>query len=286
MRRWRGIVLAALAAAHAVVRRLAPRAGQRVVAGRPAGYRSFDPEVIGVDTAAERAVIAALRRRGVRGTLLSEEAGQRRLGPIDGRGEAVYAILDPFDGSMMYRRGIRAHWFTALGIYGADRTARAAGVIDHITGEVIVADPAGVVRLRGRGGRGTPLRPARTASVDGAFLEAYLMKPAFLYPTATALRPLFERARFIFANGGPGGFADVAAGRIDVYFAWREALTEVFSAAYIAERAGCVVSQWDGAPVTFEPDLHALHSLVCSANPRLHGEVLRTLRGITPPKGP
>jgi fructose-1,6-bisphosphatase/inositol monophosphatase family enzyme len=286
MRRWRVPVLAALGAAHAAVRRLDPAAGQRVVAGRADGYRAWDPEVIGVDTAAERAVIRALRRRGVRGTLLSEEAGQQPLGPGAGRGESVYVVLDPFDGSMMYRQGIRAHWFTALGIYGPDRQPRAAGVIDHVTGEVIVADGGGTARLRRPRGRASPLRPAATKSVDGACLEAYLMKPAFLYPTATALRPLFERARFIFANGGPGGFADVAAGRIDVYLAWREALTEVFSAVYIAERAGCPVSQWDGTPVRFAPDIHGLYSLVCSANPRLHGEVLRTLAGITPPKGP
>ena len=285
MRRWRPVLLAALYAARRAVRHLDPARGQTVVAGRAAGYRSWDPEVIGVDTAAERAVIRVLERAGVHGTLLSEEAGERPLGRVRRGAESVYAILDPFDGSMLYRRGIRAHWLTALGLYGEDGTARAAGVIDHVHGEVILADRAGALRLDRPGSRAMPLRPQATVEVDGAFLEAYLMKPAFLYPTATALRPLFERAKFVFPNGGPGGFADVATGRIDVYLAWQEALTEVFSGIYIAERAGCVVTQWDGAPVAFRPDLHALHTLVCSANPHLHGEVLRVLRGITPPKG-
>jgi fructose-1,6-bisphosphatase/inositol monophosphatase family enzyme len=99
------------------------------------------------------------------------------------------------------------------------------------------------------------------------------------------LRPLFQRAKFILPNGGPNGFADVACGRIDAYFAWNEALTEVFSATYIAERAGCVVTHWDGSPVRFRPDIHAVYTLVCSANPRLHEQVLQALRGITPPKG-
>ena len=136
------------------------------------------------------------------------------------------------------------------------------------------------------GARSVPVRPRATARLDGACLEAYMMKPSFLYPTATALRPLFERARFVLPNGGPGGFVDVACGRIDVYLAWQEALTEVFSAVAIAERAGCVVTHWDGSPLAFRPDIHALHSLVCSANRRLHDDVLRALRGITPPKGP
>ncbi len=286
---WRRKVRDGLLAANAAVRRLAPRAGQRVVAGREAGYRPWDPEVIGVDTAAERAIINALRRGGVRATLLSEEAGEARLGERRGappRHEVVYVVADPFDGSLLYRRGIRAHWFTALGIYGLDETPRAAGTIDHITGEIVLADADGAVRIARPGARAVPVRPAATASLDGAVLEAYLGKPAFLYPTASALRPLFERAKFILPNGGPNGFADVACGRIDVYFAWNEALTEVFSALPIAERAGCVVTGWDGSPVRFRPDIHAVYSLVCSANPRLHEQVLHALKGIVPPKGP
>ena len=286
---WRRLVLEALEAATAVVRRLAPRSGQRVVAGRKAGYRSWDPEVIAVDTAAERAAVTALRRGGVRGTLLSEEAGEMLLGGRFGRSdsgaEPVFVIMDPFDGSMLYRRGIRALWFTALAFYGQEGEPRAAGVIDHNSGEVIVADQAGAASLAQLGGRAVPLRPSKTTQLDGAFLETYLKKPAFLYATSTALRPLLERAKFILPNGGPAGFADVACGRIDVYLAWNEALTEVFSAIHIAERAGCVITHWDGSPVRFRPDIQAVYSLVCSANPALHREVLKALKHITPPKG-
>jgi fructose-1,6-bisphosphatase/inositol monophosphatase family enzyme len=284
---WRAVLVEALRAANAVVRRLSPQAGRRVVGGRAEGYRPWDPEVIGIDIATERAVISALRHRGVQGTLLSEEAGEMALvaRPGAGRSEPVYVIMDPFDGSLLYRRGIPAHWFTALGIYGGEGEPRAAGLIDHITGEIVLADPKGAVRLRQAGARPAPVRPSRTTAVDGACLEAYLKKPSFLYPTSTALRPLFERALFILPNGGPGGFVDVAVGRIDVYLAWNEALTEVYSAAFIAERAGCVITRWDGAPVRFTPDVRAVYSLVCSANAALHRQVLQVLRGITPPKG-
>lgn len=286
---WRRLVLEALEAANAAVRRLAPRSGQRVVAGRMAGYRSWDPEVIAVDTAAERAAVAALRRGGVRGTLLSEEAGETllrgRSGPADAGTEPVYVIMDPFDGSMLYRRGLRSHWFSALAIYGRDQQAKAAGVIDHNSGEVVIADEAGAASLNHLDGRAMPLRPSRATTLDGAFLESYMMKPPFLYATAMALRPLFERAKFILPNGGPAGFADVACGRIDVYLAWNEALTEVFSAIHIAERAGCVITHWDGSPVRFRPDIQAVYSLVCSGNPALHRDVLKALKHITPPKG-
>jgi fructose-1,6-bisphosphatase/inositol monophosphatase family enzyme len=286
-RRWSEAVTAALRAATAAVRRTAPRRGRRVVAGRADGYRPFDPEVIGVDTAAERAAVAALRRAGVHGTLLSEEAGQRAL-PRPRTGafpEPVYVVMDPFDGSMLYRRGIRALWFTAIGLWGLDGTARAAGLVDHVTGEVVLADGRGVQRWARARARPERPRPAATARLETAFVEAYMMKPAFLYPTAAALRPLLDRVRFVLPNGGPGGFVDVACGRVDVYVAWREALTEVFSTLAVARAAGCVVSGWDGAPVVFQPDIHALHTVVCSANARLHRAVLRALEGVTPPGG-
>ena len=282
---WRGVVLTALRAAQATVKGLGAAAGRRVVAGRESGYRSWDPEVIGVDTTTERAVIRVLERHGVTGTLLSEEAGRLSLAPRSRVSEPVYVVMDPFDGSLLYRRGIRAHWFTALGIHGMDGTPRVAGVVDHITGEIALADAAGAIRWPRLGARPMALHPAPTTKLDGAFLEAYLMKPSFLYATATALRPLFIRAKFVLPNGGPGGFADVAAGRIDVYLAWNEALTEVHSAAFIARRAGCVITHWDGSPVRFTPDIHAVYNLVCSANAALHRQVLRLLTTIQPPKG-
>jgi len=285
--RWGTAVAAGLRAAAAAVRRTDPRRGQRVVAGRAEGYRPFDPEVIGVDTAAETAAVAALRRAGIYGTLLSEEAGERPL-PRPRTGAApdpVYVVMDPFDGSMLYRRGIRALWYTAIGLWALDGTPRAAGLVDHVTGELALADGSEVRRWTRPGVRPDRPRPAATTSIEDAFLEAYMMKPAFLYGTSEALRPLLGRARFVLPNGGPGGFVDVACGRIDVYLAWREALTEVFSSVGVALAAGCVVTGWDGTPLVFRPDIHALHTVVCSANPRLHANVLRALEGVAPPGG-
>ena len=238
-----------------------------------------------MDTAAERTLRRALLGGGVWGTLLSEEAGGTAIGVLDTRLEPVFSNLDPFEGNLPYRRGIRAHWFTALAIYGQDRTPKATGRMDHITGKIILADAAGAVVVARAEAQAVPLHAAQTATLDDGFLQAYLMKPPFLYPPATALRPLFEQAKFILPNGGPTGFPDVARGRIDVYLVWDEALAEVFSAIHIAERAGCVVSQWDGSSVRFRPDIHRPHSLVCSTNPRLHDEVLPALKWITPLKG-
>jgi hypothetical protein len=45
------------------------------------------------------------------------------------------------------------------------------------------------------------------------------------------------------------------------------------------------VTGWDGSPVRFTPDIHAVYRLVCSANAALHREVLAALKTIRPPKG-
>lgn len=285
---WRAAIVAALQAATTAVKRLAPRAGRRVVSERPAGYRPWDPETIAVDTAAERAIITSLKRSGVYGQLLSEEVGGAHLSPSRNRKlapEPVYVVADPFDGSMLYRRGIAAHWFTAIGIHGQDGTPRAAGLIDHISGEMTLADHSGAIRLSRPRARPVTTQPSQRTRLAGACVEAYLMKPGFLYAIATALDPLLRRVQLIFPNGGPSGFVDVACGRTDVYVAWNEALTEVFSASYIAERAGCIITQWDGSPVEFTPDIRATYALVCSANARLHREAIRALKGIQPPRG-
>ena len=126
---------------------------------------------------------------------------------------------------------------------------------------------------------------SRSAPVTAAPGGTPGRSPGRAVPGRAKLRPLLGRARFVLPNGGPGGFVDVACGRVDVYLAWREALTEVFSTVGLALTAGCVVTGWDGAPLVFRPDIHALHTLVCSANPRLHAEVLRALEGVTPPGG-
>ncbi len=284
---WRKVIITALQAATAAVRRIAPVAGRRVVAGRESGYRPWDPETIAVDTAAERAIIASLRQNGVHGSLLSEEAGAKTLLPGRARMLApgpAYVVVDPFDGSMLYRRGFPAQWFTAIGIHGQDGRPIAAGVIDHLGGEITLADDLGAVRLTGPNGRPVRVRPSRCMQVAAACVETYLMRPTLLYATTKALRPLLEQAQFIFPNGGPGGFVDVACGRADVYVAWNEALTEVFSACFIAERAGCVLTQWDGSPVSFTADIRATYALVCSANRDLHDEVIRILKPVRVPR--
>ena len=273
---WRPIMLGALQAARAVVARLAPAAGQRVVAGRAAGYRSWDPRG---DRRGHRRRAGGHRRPATTRRAWNPCSPKRRGNEGSSEGRAPETPnprpCHRGDGPLRWEPAVSPGNPGALVHRGGHLRAGRHGPHRR-------RDPPQHGRGRASGPRGgpsespdpgperLPLHPAPTRELTGAFLETYMKKPQFLYATSTALRPLMERAAFIFPNGGPGGFVDVAAGRVDVYFAWNEALTEVYSAAYIAERAGCVVTGWDGSPVRFTPDIHAVYRLVCSANAALH----------------
>jgi myo-inositol-1(or 4)-monophosphatase len=256
-----------VAAAREAVARLGEAAGRRVVTAHAEAYRADDPETIGVDEAAERAILDVLRQAGIKATVLSEEAGEVR---VVGKGEPVFVVVDPFDGSALYRHGIRAFWYSAVGVLAADGRPRAAACLDLIHGTVEVAGGGKgfTGRLDGTTLRDpVPLRPSGATRLQGARLEVYLMKPAFL-----------RAAGFVLPNGGPPGLADVAAGRVDLYVGLRQGPTEVFSALALAEAAGATVTDLTGQPLKFVPDMSATSDVLCAATPPLHREVLQALR--------
>ena len=76
---WGDLCVQAVAAAAGAVARLGEAAGRRVVAAHTAAHRADDPETIGVDEAAEAAILEVIRRAGVNATVLSEEAGEVRV---------------------------------------------------------------------------------------------------------------------------------------------------------------------------------------------------------------
>ena len=278
--KWAELALRGVRAARDAVGRLGEAAGRRVVAAHAEAYRADDPETIGVDEAAEAAILEVVRRAGVNATVLSEEAGEIR---IPGKGEPVFVVVDPFDGSALYRHGIRAFWYSAVGVLAVDGRPLAAACLDLLHGTVEVAgERKGFTgRLEGTSLRdAAPLRPSGVTRLQGARLEAYMMKPAFLHAALDRASPLLRAAGFVLPNGGPPGFADVAAGRVDLYVGLQQGHTEIFSALALAEAAGATVTDLVGRPLRFVPDLAATSDVLCAATPALHREALEALRAV------
>jgi fructose-1,6-bisphosphatase/inositol monophosphatase family enzyme len=278
--KWANLALRVVSASLKEIRSLAGQ-GTEVVEGRPAGYREWDPEVIRVDKAAERIILGEIKASGLRAMILTEESGRVEQ---PGKGQSpVYFIVDPFDGSLLYRRQIPAFWYTCLGIYSSEGEPLTAAVADVSSQQVDFCNEQAAFTGRLENGelrQTTKLRPSQVEELSEAFVETYLMKPAFMYPTAIRLEPLLSKVKFILPNGGPCGFADVATGRVDVYIAVREAAVEVFTGMPIAQKAGCVVTTWDGKAVEFDDDINREYSIVCSSNQKLHERILEALRGL------
>ena len=285
--RWTAFALLCIRDSLVEVNRLGRRGSEVVSTVREEEYRHWDPETLRVDQAVEDLFIARLKEHGVQATVLSEEAqrlevaSERRQEGLD---EPIYFVSDPFDGSLLYKRNIPAFWFTSLAIYSLDGQPKCAAVGDCIEGTVDFADSSGAYTGRFSGEEladVTPLNPAETTELSQAFLETYLMKPHYVYPTILTYEPLLRRVKFILPNGGPAAFADVAKGRVDIYLALKQPFVDVFPGLFIAQQAGAVVTTFQGEEVVFSPDLNRRYDIVCSATRELHQQVLAQLAEIT-----
>jgi fructose-1,6-bisphosphatase/inositol monophosphatase family enzyme len=266
----------------------------------PEGGRNWDPGILQVDREVEEYCIEQLAERGIDTILLSEEAGrvkvEPRCAPEVEYDRPIYLVLDPFDGSVLYKRSIPAFWYSCLAIY--TRPARlelaeslASVVINCADRSVCYCDTRTSYEAK-LSPEGTltecrQLAPKATKKLSEAYLETYLMKPNYMYPAVEKFRFLFRGVKVILPNGGPSGFCDVASGKVDVYFACKQPHTDIFPGLAVAERAGCCVTTFEGRKVAFEEAVRKRYNLVCSANVELHSKVLNLLKqhGITDSAG-
>ncbi|MCK4966826.1 hypothetical protein KAS50_07335 [bacterium] len=263
--------------------------GTNVVDVRTGEYRYWDPETLKVDKEVEDFFIKKIKEKGIYGTFLSEEAGELSFERTENcppeMDEKIHFFSDPFDGSLLYKRNILAFWYTTMAIYSADKTIKTAAVgdcnaktVDFCDNEKAYTAQIEALNIK----EVSEIKPSNTENLSDAFIETYLMKPHYLYPTAFDFEPLFKKVKFILPNGGPAGFCDVAKGKIDVYIANRQPFVDVFTGLAIAENAGCVITDYNGNPPEFTVDINARFNLVCSANKSLHEQILESLKECGP----
>ena len=259
--------------------------GSEVVQVRAGEYKSWDPEVFKVDKDAEDGYIARLEERGRPIVLLSEEAERLEINLDRGDPEA-YVVSDPFDGSFLFKRGILDFWYSSLAFFDLEGSPVTCAVGDAVQRVIVFSDQTGayVAKLEGDHLVNQFQLDSRYRKATGrddvtdltkASIETYAMKPTkFLMPLVDKYRQVMESFKFFLPNGGPYGFADVAEGKIDCYFAPRQPFVDVFSGIAIAQRAGAVVTDFAGNPVAFEDNIHGMYDVVASTNERLHEQVL------------
>jgi len=287
--------LACVAEALDTVSELAEKnIGAETVEKRVGDYKNWDPDILKVDKDTENGYRKRLEQSGRPFTFLSEEAGTVEINP-PGRinpqatGEKYFVVCDPFDGSYLFKHGIPAFWYSSLAFFDSDIKPVCCAVGDCFPRIIAFANQHGAFmgQLHGeqlihkvkldRNYRQSMGRPDVT-KMAGASIESYIMKPAkFLMPLVDEYRDLLKQFKFINPNGGPYGFADVAEGKIDCYFARQQPFVDVFSGIYIAQQAGAVVTDFDGNTVKFVADEETVWDVVATTNQTLHDQVLSAI---------
>jgi fructose-1,6-bisphosphatase/inositol monophosphatase family enzyme len=281
--------LAATAEALDTIRELNDQnVGGETVEKRIGEYKSWDPEIFKVDKDTEQAYtnrVAALGRPVV---LLSEEAGRLEIN-TDKNGDKLYAVCDPFDGSYLFKRGIPDFWYSSFALFDHNFNALCCAVGDGVHRKIAFASDKGAFigdlagdSLDHKFKLGPDYREQmgrrHKEDFDGASIESYAMKPKkFLSPLLDNYRGLMERFQFFLPNGGPYGFADVAEGKIDCYFAPKQPFVDVFSGIMMAEKGGAVVTDFEGNPVRCSDNVKSVHDVVASTNRSLHDKVLEEI---------
>ena len=275
------------------VQKCSQKSGAAVVETRDAttgSYRYWDTETLRIDKEIEELYIDQLAEKGIDAIVLSEEVGnykvEPRTAPEIKLDRPIYFVSDPFDGSLLYKRNIPAFWFSALAIYTRPEKVDIAEpltavVVDLSSRMVYYCDSEqsyeGTLDSWGKVDNRKVLKPSNTKSLADAFLETYLMKPHYMYPTTEQFKFLFNSVKFILPNGGPCGFCDVASGRIDIYFGFKQPHTDIYPGLAVAEKAGCMVTTFEGHPVKFEDQVEKRYNVICTANPTIHEKVLNLL---------
>lgn len=220
----------------------------------------FDP-VTEADQAAEKAIVAAIRQRYPTHAILGEEYGASGEGPYRW-------VIDPIDGTRSFISGVPL-WATLVGLT-VDGRARLGLVSQPFTGETFVADEEGA--FLHRGGERCTLKTRTGVSLAQATL--FTTDP-FLYDETTKARfdALRSRARLSRYGADAYAFAMLAAGQVDVCIEGPVQPYDIVALIPLIERAGGVVTNWDGGRA------EEGGSVIAAGSAALHEEVLALLNG-------
>ncbi len=251
--------------------------GTEVIAHRESGYRETDPDIIGMDKILEDLILNRLESTRHSWVVLTEEKGRVELNP--GLTSPFYAVVDPLDGSALYRRQIPAFWLSAMGLWEGN-TPLGSFVVNLITGQIdFINQNKSYTGSFNNQDRFTyqPMKLSGTTQLNESYVETYLMKPHALYAGTHQYQKVLEQCKFVLPNGGPGGFTDVARGTVDLYLARGEGITECYSSLAIAQCAGAAIASLTDKPLDFEDNIHKTYDLAVASTPELLKSTLSLL---------
>ena len=200
---------------------------------RTRGRRGFDP-VTAADRAAEEAIRALIERHFPDHGIIGEEYGNDRP-----RREYVW-VIDPIDGTQAFISGVPV-WGTLIGATAPARRHAADG--PAVYRRALFRGDGNGSSYRGPDGeRGLPSRVARPLE-----MQFCLRHPPLIYADDRHEMTAVERQVRLFRYGTDCyAYALVAAGHVDLVIETALKPYDVGAIIPVIERAGGVITSWDG----------------------------------------
>jgi myo-inositol-1(or 4)-monophosphatase len=214
------------------------------------------------DRASERYLVERLTEAFPGDGLLAEEGSQRPGGPWRW-------YIDPLDGTTNFAHGL-PHFAVSI-----------AGELDGRLEFGVVYDPMRDEMFSARAGQGARLNGRALRVSEQERLDTALLVTGFPYDlrqnpdnNLDLFVHLAQRSIAVRRFGSAAlDLAYVAAGRFDAYWELRLAPWDLAGGIVLVREAGGVVSRVDGEPDPLQPP-----PSIAAANPRLHAQLIDTLR--------
>ena len=226
--------------------------------------------VTDVDFAAEALILECLRAEYPDFRILAEESGE------SGSADSPYVwIVDPVDGTRNYAIGVP--YFATTIALARDGEVIYGATYDPSRDEMFEARRGGGATCNGR-----PLRVSNRTSLSMATLATDMgyndAMAGFALQLLDRLWPGMQAVRIM--GSAALGLAYAASGRADIYFHHCLAPWDIAAGVLIAQEAGAVVTDRNGAPISLESPS------IIVANEALKDEFLRITEGLPWREGP
>lgn len=235
---FRGIAFEFAVRARGLVLRLAEQGGGREVLGGVSGRPEEEDVYMGIDEQCQKLFVEVVQARGLSMEVVSEHG----IFTIGEGVPHVRCLLDPFDGTDQFRRGIRESWYSVFSIVDRATLRPLFGAtLDILGGRLYLASSDGVkvVSLQ----TGVEISCSSRASVrlrDGV-LASYKGRAKYLLPWVRRMRRVIERPENAGVThvgfGGSFIYALMAAGVVDAYVMRREPTDEILPGIAFVEFA-------------------------------------------------
>ncbi len=186
--------------------------------------------VTNADLAAEKLILSKIRKSGVKGSVVSEEAGRVQFGS----GDVTWAV-DPLDGTLNFAKRI-PHFAVSIGVRVGKRTV-AGAIYDPMLEEMFTARRGGGAFLNGKRARVSNATALRTSAF---IFEWWEPEPSIPDPLGLEKR-LYKYTRSLRSPGSIAlNLCSVASGRFDgmITVFPRSPIYETLAGALIVEEAG------------------------------------------------